>query len=542
MNSLDKLLSNIPWKAKIIGLIMSFIVIFGVTALIAGFLIDRQNHATQSTVSLALERLDAATNARNAVLDMARAKAELIAAEEAGQIRKNAIGMIRAAAILDENIQLLEQKLPDQPKVGELAAELKSIRPVEIQIIKLGKANKDQEAFGKMQSVQASIKKIAGLSDELVATERETLLQGMQQSITASRTILISIGIGLAIAFGIGLLISIIAANLLTRPLLHTAKAIDALASGDLSIKVNAYGRDETGQTLSALQTTIKKLHNIISGLHTNSSRLSQEAEHLNTSASDAFAVSQKLHQGVQRIQSDTSVVSTATDNATAQLNVAANNAQSTAQSAAAAANQMLEMVTTFERFQQEMEGTVETTRKLAQAAETITSVVGTVNNISEQTNLLALNAAIEAARAGDHGRGFAVVADEVRHLATNTREATEQIQQMADTISSSVDSTVSALGTALKDARNHINDLQEIAASSSQGSEQARDLQQIMHQVVDLMTEQQNAVSGITSALGELVQLSESSNSNAESLRASSSSLTNSAEELQSTVRQFTL
>jgi methyl-accepting chemotaxis protein len=55
-------------------------------------------------------------------------------------------------------------------------------------------------------------------------------------------------------------------------------------------------------------------------------------------------------------------------------------------------------------------------------------------------------------------------------------------------------------------------------------------------------MTEQQNAVSGITSALGELVQLSESSNSNAESLRASSSSLTNSAEELQSTVRQFTL
>jgi methyl-accepting chemotaxis protein len=276
--------------------------------------------------------------------------------------------------------------------------------------------------------------------------------------------------------------------------------------------------------------------------LHTNSSRLSQEAEHLNTSASDAFAVSQKLHQGVQRIQSDTSVVSTATDNATAQLNVAANNAQSTAQSAAAAANQMLEMVTTFERFQQEMEGTVETTRKLAQAAETITSVVGTVNNISEQTNLLALNAAIEAARAGDHGRGFAVVADEVRHLATNTREATEQIQQMADTISSSVDSTVSALGTALKDARNHINDLQEIAASSSQGSEQARDLQQVMHQVVDLMTEQQNAVSGITSALGELVQLSESSNSNAESLRASSSSLTNSAEELQSTVRQFTL
>lgn len=78
--------------------------------------------------------------------------------------------------------------------------------------------------------------------------------------------------------------------------------------------------------------------------------------------------------------------------------------------------------------------------------SRSIGEFVTTINHIAEQTNLLALNAAIEAARAGDAGRGFAVVADEVRKLADNSKKATEQVEEIMESIIQEADNASSMM------------------------------------------------------------------------------------------------
>lgn len=69
------------------------------------------------------------------------------------------------------------------------------------------------------------------------------------------------------------------------------------------------------------------------------------------------------------------------------------------------------------------------------------------IREIADQTNLLGLNAAIEAARAGEHGRGFGVVSEEVRKLATNSAEATVNIESSLTNMKDLIETIIKHMG-----------------------------------------------------------------------------------------------
>ncbi|MHC1711307.1 MAG: methyl-accepting chemotaxis protein [Solidesulfovibrio sp.] len=120
----------------------------------------------------------------------------------------------------------------------------------------------------------------------------------------------------------------------------------------------------------------------------------------------------------------------------------------------------------------------------LGKQAESIGQILTVISDIADQTNLLALNAAIEAARAGDAGRGFAVVADEVRKLAEKTMTATREVGEAIRDIQTgthknydNVALSVSAIGEATTLAGKSGETLGEIVTLVDAAADQVRSI-----------------------------------------------------------------
>lgn len=178
-----------------------------------------------------------------------------------------------------------------------------------------------------------------------------------------------------------------------------------------------------------------------------------------------------------------------------------------------------------IENVRQQTELTNSSAQQIRKAAEIIAG-------ISNQTNLLALNASIEAARAGEHGSGFAVVAEEIRVLADQSKESTEQINNVVNELLSN--SEVSVATT------------QEVSEAFAVQSEKVNETVSIFKSLHAEIKKVRGAIEGINDEVGELEThkkviesgidaLSESSEENSSNAQVTTENLTN----FQETVRE---
>ncbi len=542
VKSFEKLLGMYSWRAKILGLASIFALGTLAVGAMGAYSILKLSQDVKEQNAKSTARTQIIEEAQFALLRMGTAQAEVIAHVDVAEIKKASVTAIKAAADLEEKLHNLHEALPDDTNVKELQKLVQDLKPRRMQVIILARRDRDDEALGALEVMVPVFKRVDELATTIVDEQRlvtkQYLVDIEEQGKQTVYVLMIFVGVGLFVS----IILSLILARFAVKPMFVLERAMAALATGDLQVKLGDAGRDEVGRMVKAMNSTVEDLHAIVTKIQGGTNTLSSEAGRVASAADKIHSVSNNLHKGVKGIKNDADMVMSTTNNAAHELEQAAERAQQTADSSESTVGTLSKTTAGFERFQNQMESTAEVTRDLARKAENITAITKTIRDISSQTNLLALNAAIEAARAGEQGRGFAVVADEVRQLATRTESATSEISTLVETISSSVNNAVELLDRSVAESSENISGLKQVVQETVHNRDQAVYLRDVMHQVVRMMGEQEQAVGGINKSVNGLFDLSAETSKQTEILHSLSASLNEAAADLGQIVDKFKL
>jgi len=195
--------------------------------------------------------------------------------------------------------------------------------------------------------------------------------------------------------------------------------AMDRLASGDLSVRMEGQYQGEFEALQASVNGTIDHLREMIAGIQS-------AASHINTAAMEIAGGNLDLSARTEQQAASLEETAASMEELTATV-------KQNADSARAANALAMEASGMASRGGELVQGVVETMAGIDQSSRQMSDIIATIDGIAFQTNILALNAAVEAARAGEQGRGFAVVAAEVRALAQRSAVAAREIKALID-------------------------------------------------------------------------------------------------------------
>mgnify|MGYP001019061648 CR=1 FL=1 len=250
---------------------------------------------------------------------------------------------------------------------------------------------------------------------------------------------------------------------------------------------------------------------------------LNRIIEGLNASAEQVAAASGQVAQSSQQMAEGASEQASSLEETSASLEEMSSMTKQNADNARQANSMANEAKSSAENGREAMTRMADAINKIKNSSDQTAKIVKTIDEIAFQTNLLALNAAVEAARAGEAGKGFAVVAEEVRNLAQRSAEAAKNTASLIEESQKNADGGVSVSG--------------EVAEILKQIAEAAQKVTQVSGEVAAASDEQSKGIEQVNTAVSQMDKVTQSNAANAEESASASEELSGQARELQDMV-----
>lgn len=251
-----------------------------------------------------------------------------------------------------------------------------------------------------------------------------------------------------------GILMGIIIASQIKKPLLNIRKYARELSNFNLTYKMDIKSRDEFGQTVVDLNSALKNIKYMIkyakdegfaalnSSKYVNNRFRESEGEikTISDKSNEITSNMQEVMTSIEEVEKSIFYIKRKIENTVDEADSGLKLADNINKKAVSMGGEIENSARNIKKYYRDSSGKLKKSFETIKVVKNISKMLDEMKEVSEKTNILALNALIEASRAGKYGSGFMVVAKEVKKLA-------DRCSDMADNMQNDIKNIIVAVG-----------------------------------------------------------------------------------------------